>query len=155
VIIVICLLVGLALRAATGRGLRSLSEARLRGEVFLMGLLVAQAVVPMLDLTGTGARIAYYVWLCTFPGMAVVAWLNRRSPGMVVLGVGLALNFVVIAANDGMPVFGEAVAMVKAGTCWELRRRDCHGWRMWSHFRDQNGCARSSVPVTCCCSQVS
>jgi hypothetical protein len=115
VIIVICLLVGLALRIATGRGLHSLSEAQLKGETFLVGLLVAQAVVPLLDLTGPGARIAYYVWLCTFPCMAVVAWLNRRSPGMAVLGVGLALNFAVIAVNGGMPVFGEAVAMVKAG----------------------------------------
>jgi hypothetical protein len=89
--------------------------AKLRGEGFLLGLLVAQVSVPLLRLTGPGARVAYYCWLATFPFMASIAWLNRRSPGMAILGSGLLLNFVVIAANGGMPVFGEAIAVLKAG----------------------------------------
>jgi hypothetical protein len=112
-IIVLCLVVGLTIRLVTGRGFRSLSGAQLRGEAILMVLLAAQAVVPLLQLTGAAARVAYHVWLATFPLMAGIAWLNRRAPGMAVLGAGLLLNFFVIAANGGMPVFAEAVAMVK------------------------------------------
>lgn len=114
-IIALCLLAGIAIRVATGRGLHSLTATQLRGEVFLMALLAAQATLPMLQLTGSGARIAYYVWLATFPCMATIAWLNRRAPGMAILGVGLVLNFAVIAANGGMPVFPQAVALAKPG----------------------------------------
>lgn len=41
-----------------------------------------------------------------FSNVLVVAFLiaNRRMPGMVLIGLGLALNVVVIAANGAMPV---------------------------------------------------
>jgi hypothetical protein len=116
VIIAVCLLTGIALRLATGRGFASLAHAELRGEPFLLGLLAAQVIVPILQLTGPSARIAYYVWLATFPCMAAIAWLNRRAPGMAILGAGLLLNSLVIALNGGMPVFGAAVAMLTSGT---------------------------------------
>ena len=76
-----------------------------------MVLLVSQVAAPALHLTGSAARIAFYVWLATFPMIVGIAWMNRRAPGMVVLAAGLMLNFVVIAANGGMPVFGAAVAI--------------------------------------------
>jgi hypothetical protein len=115
VIIAVCLLGGVALRLGTGRGFRSLATVKLRGEIPLMALLLAQIAVPMLGLAGSSARIAYYVWLATFPVMASIAWLNRKSPGMPILGAGLLLNFLVIAVNGGMPVFTEAASMVRAG----------------------------------------
>jgi len=34
--------------------------------------------------------------------LLVFAWLNRRQPGMWLMGVGLLLNFTVIALNGGM-----------------------------------------------------
>ena len=40
-------------------------------------------------------------------------WLNRRIDGMWILGVGLLLNFIVIAANDGMmPLAPETMVRV-------------------------------------------
>lgn len=113
-IVVVCLAIGIALRLASGRNLHGLSSVSLRGETALLGLLLAQAAVPALHLVGNGARVAFYVWLATFPGIIGVAWLNRRAPGMLVLGAGLLLNFVVIAANGGMPVVAAAMQAGRA-----------------------------------------
>ena len=112
-IVVACIAIGLALRLATGRPLGGLADARLRLESLLLLLLVAQLAAPSLHLTGESTRIAYIVWLATFPCMVGIAWLNRRHPGMVALGLGLLLNFSVVAANGGMPVFGAAAAAVR------------------------------------------
>lgn len=110
-IIVASLLIGLFVRMATGRGLKSLSESGLRGESLLVALLLVQVAAPMLHPTGSMAKMAFFGWLATFPLMAVIAWMNRREPGMAILGIGLVLNFAVIAINGGMPVFGSAVAL--------------------------------------------
>jgi hypothetical protein len=112
VIILLCLALGLLLRVASAGSLQGLSETQIWGETLLLGLLVAQAAIPLLRLSGTGARIAFFAWLATLPLMAGIAWRNHRAPGMAVLGVGLVLNLVVIAANGGMPVFPTAVAAV-------------------------------------------
>jgi hypothetical protein len=91
-----------------------LAETKLRGETLLLVFLVLQAVLPLAHLTGIVARIAFLAWLATFVCIIVIAWVNRREPGIAMLGVGLLLNFVVILANGGMPVFIEAVQAVKA-----------------------------------------
>lgn len=111
-IVALCLIIGLALRLMTARGLRTLADMPLIGEGWLIGLLLAQAVVPVLHVTGLAARIAYFVWLATFPMMAGAACANRKAPGMAILGAGLLLNLIVIAANGGMPVFGAAATML-------------------------------------------
>lgn len=113
-IILTCLAIGLLLRLASGRDLSGLSATRLRGESALLGLLVVQLAVPALHLAGTSARAAFYVWLATFPAIAGVAWLNRRAPGMPILSAGLVLNFVVIAANGGMPVLVSAMEATRS-----------------------------------------
>jgi len=111
-ILVFCILLGLCLRVASGRSLRELSTLRLRGEGTLLALLCIQATLPLVTLTGTVARVAFWGWLATFPLLVGVAWVNRRQPGMAVLGAGLALNAVVIALNSGMPVSELAVRAV-------------------------------------------
>ena len=109
-ILVVCLTLGLSLRVLSGRRFSDLAHVRLQGETTLLLLLVLQALLPLLRLTGGAARLVFYAWLATFPLLAWVAWLNRKQPGMAILGVGLLLNFAVIAANEGMPVFPSAVA---------------------------------------------
>lgn len=47
----------------------------------------------------------------TYVGLLVFAWLNRWSAAVVVIAVGLIMNFTVILANGGlMPVTPEAIA---------------------------------------------
>lgn len=114
-IIAACFALGLGLRLAVGGGLRSLSDVHLRGETVLLILLVVQAALPLLKVSGTSARVAYFGWLATFPLMIAIAWMNRRQPGVAILGAGLLMNLVVVAANGGMPVFVDAVAAVRPG----------------------------------------
>jgi len=75
-----------------------------------LALLLLQATLPLVRLTGVSARVAFWGWLATFPILVGVAWVNRRQPGMLVLAAGLALNALVIAVNGGMPVSEQAVA---------------------------------------------
>ena len=44
------------------------------------------------------------------PLLGVVA-LNRNAPGLWIGGIGILMNFIVIAANSGMPVSPEAVGL--------------------------------------------
>ncbi len=113
-IIIFCLAIGLLLRLATRRSLRGLEDTKLRGEASLLLLLVLQSVVPLARLTGTAARVAFFAWLATFVCIIAIAWMNRRQPGIAMLGLGLLLNLVVILANGGMPVFIAAVQAVKS-----------------------------------------
>jgi hypothetical protein len=104
-IILACIALGLALRVVTGRSLRGLAESKLRGESLLLVLLVSQAALPLVHLTGGMGRVAFFAWLATFPCMIAIAWLNWRELGMPILGLGLLMNAAVIVANGGMPVF--------------------------------------------------
>ena len=119
-IIIACLAIGLAMRLGTRTDLKSLESVRISGEAWLVALLLCQAVAPALHATGPTARLAYYGWLSTFPLMAAVAWTNRRFAGMSILCAGLAMNFLVIAVNGGMPVFVSAAALVRAGAATSL-----------------------------------
>ncbi len=117
-ILVVCLALGILLRIAAGNPLGQLAPVRLRGEAALLGLLAAQAILPLVRLTGTPAQAAYWLWLATFPLLVAIAWRNRALPGMVVVALGLALNLLVIGINGGMPVMGSAA--VAAGLRGQL-----------------------------------
>lgn len=108
-ILILCIVLGLALRFALGKSMHGLESMRLSGESVLLLLLIVQAVLPVVRLNGVVATVAFGLWLATFPVLASVAWLNRGEPGMLVLCAGLLMNFVVIALNGGMPVDAGAV----------------------------------------------
>lgn len=112
-ILVVCLVLGVLLRLASGSRLADLSRVRLRGELPLLVLLCVQAVLPLLRTTGPLARLAFALWLATFPVLIWIAWRNRAQPGMLVVAFGLLLNLVVVSGNGGMPVM--PAAAVAAG----------------------------------------
>lgn len=111
-ILVIFMLLGLALRLASGRSLRSLATVKLRGETVLVVLLVGQVVLPGLHVSGVWATVAHWAWVGTFLVLVALAWINRRQPGMALLGAGFASNSLVVLANGGMPVLPAAAATV-------------------------------------------
>ena len=113
-IVLICVTLGLALRLLSGRRVSEIGAVGLRGETALIVLLAAQLALPSILIAGM-ERIAYFAWLGTFPCIVVIAWANRRAPGMAMLGLGLLLNFTVIASNGGMPVFSAAALVAKPG----------------------------------------
>jgi hypothetical protein len=60
--------------------------------------------------------------------LLLFVWRNRRQPGLLLLGAGVALNLAVIAANGGlMPIFPEVATRLAPGATgtWAI------GERMW------------------------
>lgn len=93
---------------ARGGSLEHLAATRFSSVPLLIAALLVQV----------GFRLWEPAWLTpgwqlavTVGSMGVVAIflaLNRSHPGMLIAGIGLALNVVVIAANGAMPVSPEA-----------------------------------------------
>lgn len=106
------LLAGLLRAMVRGRRLTSLN-------LRLLWLVVA-AVMPQLmafNLPATRARLsdqaASAALILSQVMLLVFAWVNRQQPGFWALGVGLALNLLVIAANGGrMPVSPDTVRVL-------------------------------------------
>lgn len=123
-IVILALIAGLAMRLATGNRLSDLAHVKLRGEQWLLGLLVVQMVLPGVRLQGLPSDLAYVIWCSTFPLMIVVVLANRRQPGMYLIAAGLLLNMIVIYANRGMPVDPTAVALAKPGAVTNIPSGD-------------------------------
>jgi hypothetical protein len=104
---------------AAGR-LLALADLRLRRARLLVGALGLQVLVLSVVPDGPPAllragHLASYVLLGAF------VWVNRGVPGLVVAGLGGALNALAIAANAGvMPASHEALR--RAGMPAELGR---------------------------------
>lgn len=103
-------LLATALGAAVGlvrrRRPRHAAAPRLRLWPVLVAALVLQAGAGRVE-GGLALLLASYVGLVAF------TMANLATVGMGLVGVGLALNLAVIAANDGMPV--RPAALVRAG----------------------------------------
>jgi len=108
------LLAVLAGYVAGGR-LTGISTLRIRWPVLaLVG--VALQFVPAGGDAGVWVLIASFVFLIVFTAA------NIRMPGFPLIAVGLLLNFLVIAVNQGMPVTKHALfASGQANTYHELR----------------------------------
>ena len=80
----------------------------------------------------------------------IFAWANRRLPGFWLLGLGLALNLLVIAINGGfMPISPETLHAIapcreagKSGSAWVQAKTSSSS----PHRRVCVGC-----PTACCC----
>jgi hypothetical protein len=60
--------------------------------------------------------------------LLVFVWRNRRQPGTLAIGLGVACNLLVILANGGlMPITPETLVRINPGTPLE-------GWPLGSHY---------------------
>ncbi len=104
-------------------GLGYLMGGRLRnlGAVRFRHAWAGLVGVGLQFLPVTGAP-GYVALIASFVLLAFVAVANRRLPGFALIVVGLCLNFLVIAVNEGMPVTREAlVASGQTATIDDLR----------------------------------
>jgi hypothetical protein len=124
VVLLLALVAAIALSIAAGGSFSGLAELRLRGETVLVLVFLCQAALPWLQVEGLWARLAFAVWLGTFPVMALICVVNHRVNGMLVAALGLALNFAVIALNMGMPVSPAAVAIAGEGARLVIKSGD-------------------------------
>lgn len=71
--------------------------------------------------------IAKGILIGSFLGLLIFVWLNRNLPGLKILGIGAALNLLVIFFNGGlMPISPENASYVHPGTTpevWPLGER--------------------------------
>lgn len=109
-VLVIAIVVGLA----RGGKLSNLTEIGVRAWWLLIigfGLQLGAIFIPrsMRELA-VGLILASYVPLLLF------VLLNRQMAGLWVAGLGILMNFTVIAANGGMPVMLEAVKLAGGAT---------------------------------------
>ncbi|MBL7500738.1 DUF5317 domain-containing protein [Frankia sp. CNm7] len=105
VLLVLALLVGLLVARIRGGTLDALGRVRVRLPWLAAGIVAALLVAAVVqDLRTAG-------WIAATVLAAALSAANRRIPGLFLMFVGLALNAVVIGANDGrMPVSTAAVS---------------------------------------------
>jgi hypothetical protein len=62
-------------------------------------------------------------------GLLLFVWVNKQCPGLGVLGIGLALNLLVMVINGGfMPISPETAAQLTPGQpSWQIGAR--FGWK--------------------------
>lgn len=104
--------VGFAVVVSVLRGhqVRRLFDSDLRSNWLLFAGVALQVLVGLAAGAGWIDGGGSYVGIATSQ-LAVLLWVlrNRARPGMALIGLGLLLNAVVMAANGAMPVDPQAV----------------------------------------------
>jgi hypothetical protein len=113
-LILITLAVTFAVGYATGGRLSNLASLRIRWAPLAIVGLVMQMINPP-------GRWPLAMLLGSFVLLAVFALVNIRTPGFGLIAIGVAMNFLVIGANAGMPVSAQAlVASGQTDTVMDL-----------------------------------
>ena len=113
----LALVLFLAASIAVIRGgkLRNLSDIRLRLWWLLILGFGMQAVTGFFPPEAEWAKpTGITLILLSYVPLLLMVILNRDKPGMWLVGLGILMNFSVIAANGGMPVL-EGAAIVEGG----------------------------------------
>jgi chromate transport protein ChrA len=87
-----------------------LSRIRLRALWLLLVALVAQIALEFVDIPEERLDdLGYALLLGTYVLILVFCLINRRLAGMAIVTLGIALNVLVIALNQGMPTKDDVV----------------------------------------------
>lgn len=107
--ILFVLVISLAVGAARGGKLRNLTEIRVISWWLLpLGFVILAASGFTPDEYG---ELAVWLVLVSYVPLLLFVWLNRDLTGIWIAGVGILMNFSVIAVNGGMPVLEEAARL--------------------------------------------
>ncbi|GMQ85798.1 MAG: hypothetical protein BMS9Abin07_1366 [Acidimicrobiia bacterium] len=119
----IFVVIGVAIVIGWSRGgrLRNLTEIRVRIWWLLVAGFALQTVAIFLPSNRHGLAVALI--LASYVPLLLFVWLNRAMAGMWIAGIGILMNFSVIALNGGMPVLLEAVRMAGGTGVPELSAR--------------------------------
>lgn len=100
----IVIFLALAIAVLRGGRLVNLGDIELRSWWLLfvaLGLQIGTRFLPDADWS---EWVGLAMVLSSFALLMVLVAMNRSEPGMLIAGLGVLMNFVVIAANGGMPV---------------------------------------------------
>lgn len=124
VLILAAALVGVAAGRLLPPGPAHLARLRIRAWWLLLAGLALQVVAA--EVSGDGGLV---VLLVSFGVLLAFAAANIHLTGMGVLAIGLCLNVLPIALNDGMPVRGAALVRAGLAAPGELGRINLNGHR--------------------------
>lgn len=112
----IVIFLALAVSVLRGGRLVNLADIELRSWWLLfvaLGLQIGTRFLPDESWAeGTGLAMV----LVSFALLMILVVLNRSKPGMGIAGLGVLMNFVVIAVNGGMPVLAGAAEVASGFT---------------------------------------
>jgi hypothetical protein len=108
------LFVAMSVAVLRGGRLTNLADIRLRSWWLLPLGFVMQAVTAFLPDRSWSESVGVGLVLFSYIPLLALVLLNRTRPGLWLAGLGILMNFTVIALNGGMPVLGEA-ALVASG----------------------------------------
>lgn len=113
VLIVLAVIVAALLR---GGSLRGFAGLQVRAVPLVLGSLLIQLLIfPLVGDQPLVAALTVPLYLLSMLLLVVWVWLNRGLPGIVLIGAGVVMNLVAIAANGGyMPINPDAAAYAGA-----------------------------------------
>ena len=104
----IVLFLSLVISMFRGGRLTNLADIQLRAWWILFVALALQFGTRFLPSEPWAESLGIAMVLTGFGLLMVMVLINRRELGMWLAGIGILMNFTVIAFNGGMPVLGEA-----------------------------------------------
>lgn len=112
----IVIFVALAVAVLRGGRLVNLGDIELRSWWLLFLALGLQTATRWLPESSWAEEAGIAMVLFSFFLLMVMVLLNRTKPGMWIAGVGVLMNFIVIAVNGGMPVLAGAAEVASSFT---------------------------------------
>ncbi|HXV70361.1 MAG TPA: DUF5317 domain-containing protein [Acidimicrobiia bacterium] len=112
----IVIFISLAIAVLRGGRLVNLGDIELRAWWLLFVALALQFGTRFLPDDESWAWLGVTMVLVSFGLIMVMVVLNRSKPGMGITALGVLMNFVVIAANGGMPVLAGAAEVASGFT---------------------------------------
>jgi hypothetical protein len=107
--LVTVLLVSIFVSILRGGRFENLSEIHLRMWLLLpLGYLMQSATFFLPNATWA-PRAGFLLILLSYVPLVAVVVVNRDKPGLWISGIGILMNFSVIAINRGMPVLTESI----------------------------------------------
>lgn len=106
----------LAIAVMRGGRLVNLGDIELRAWWLLFIALILQAATAWLPDADWSEGAGIAMVLFSFALLMILVVLNRKARGMWLLGLGVLMNFIVIALNGGMPVLAGAAEVASGFT---------------------------------------
>jgi hypothetical protein len=112
----IVLFIALAMAVIRGGRLTNLGDIELRAWWLLLIALGLQVGTVWLPDSNWAEGLGLAMVLVSYGLLMTLVLLNRNRPGMWLAGLGVLMNFTVIAVNGGMPVMAEAAEVASGFT---------------------------------------
>ncbi|HEY7469120.1 MAG TPA: DUF5317 domain-containing protein [Acidimicrobiia bacterium] len=110
------LFIALAIAVLRGGRITNLGDIELRAWWLLILALGLQFGTSLLPATDWAEGLGIAMVLTSFGLLMILVLLNRSRTGMWLAGLGVLMNFTVIALNGGMPVLSEAAEVASGFT---------------------------------------